>query len=104
MKLDDDQADAFHEMEEPTKEKFLALTSDEKDDVVEVDTETRDIYVERFSKLTRDNKKFLKTLDTKKDAVVYLMLFETQRLTYQGLEERDRKDFNNLMKRKLRMQ
>ena len=94
-KLDDDQADAFNEMKEPTQEKFLALNSDEKNDVIEVDTDTRDAYVEKFSELDRDEKKYLKTMETKPNACSYLMLFKLFRPIYKAMSQEHRENYNN---------
>ena len=43
---------------------FLDLTSKEKDDVMELKPESRDAYVERYTELDRDEKNYLKTMET----------------------------------------
>ena len=65
LKLDDEQRDTFHELQESTQEKFLAFRSEEKNDVIDVDIDTKNTYVERFSELSNDEKQYLKTIDTK---------------------------------------
>ena len=64
LKLDDKQRDTFHELKELTQAMYMDLTADEKNGVMEIKPESRDAYVERYSELDTDEKKYLKTTDT----------------------------------------
>ena len=64
LKLDDEQMNSFCTMQDSSKKMFLDLTSKEKDDVMELKPESRDAYIVRYSELDRDEKSYLKTMDT----------------------------------------
>ena len=60
-----------------------------------MDTDTRDAYVERFFELSKEEKKYLKTMDTKHEAFNYLMLFKSYMKAYKGLSQKQREDYSN---------